>query len=172
MSAGLSRSGPTRMTNVSIREMQAADRERVIDLLWELNRFENGITGNRALDRNAAAACFRANDARMAEHGGAHFVAMEDATVIGYLCAIVDIAPAFIREESRRHVCVADLVVTEKARGRGIGKSLIQAAEAFTRAKGLKHILIGVVAGNVAADDLYANLGYRTYAIERLKTLD
>jgi len=160
------------MTEFTIRAMLDTDRDAVIDLLWELNRFENAITGNRSIERSAAIACLSANDQRLQEHGGVHLVAVRDAVVIGYICAVVDMAPVYVVEASRRHVSIADLVVTSQERGAGAGRALIQAAEAFTRRMGLRQMLIGVVAGNDRADRLYSRMGYKPYAMERIKTLD
>jgi GNAT superfamily N-acetyltransferase len=155
-----------------IRTMMDGDRKAVTDLIWELNRFEDAITGNRATDRETAAQCLLANDGRLSESGGVHYVATVDGKVIGYLCAVIDLAPVYIRADLRRHVWIADLIVTEGMRGQGIGKALLAAADTFARDRGLKHILIGVVVGNTATDGLYAAMGYRTYAMERLKTMD
>jgi GNAT superfamily N-acetyltransferase len=152
--------------------MGNGEREAVVDLIWELNRFEDAITGNRAVDRATAVQCLEANDARLADSGGEQYVAIINGVVTGYLCAVTDMAPVYIRRDARRHVWIADLIVAEGMRGQGIGKALLAAAETFARDRGLKHILIGVLAGNTAADGLYAAMGYRTYAMERLKTLD
>jgi GNAT superfamily N-acetyltransferase len=152
--------------------MANSDREAVIDLIWELNRFEDAITGNRAVDRAAAVQCIAANDARLADSGGEQYIAIIDGVVTGYLCAVIDMAPVYIRQDARRHDWITDLIVAEGMRGRGVGKALLAAAETFAGDRGLKHILIGVVAGNTATDGLYAATGYRTYAVERLKTLD
>jgi hypothetical protein len=53
-----------------------------------------------------------------------------------------------------------------------MARSLATAACAFVRAQGLKHILVGVVAGNAVADGLYAVFGFKPYSLERLKKLD
>ncbi len=160
------------MHSILIREMRPSDREAVIDLIWALNRFEDGLVHNRRIERDAAVECFELNQSRIAEQGGAQHVAVVDERVVGYSCAVIDSAPPYVRPEDRRYVWLADLVVSEDHRKRGIGTSLIQAAEAFARSAGARHMMIGSVAGNRNADQLYASLGYETYVIERLKRLD
>lgn len=157
--------------NLRIREMTEADRDSVIDLLWQLNRHEHAIVSNRATSHEAAVASFESAVRRIAENGGIHLVAERDSRVIGYCASAIDLAPPYIREEDRRHVWVAELVVAEGARRQGVGEALLNAAEGFTRSQGLRHMLIGVLAGNDGADRLYERMGYRHYSTERLKTL-
>jgi GNAT superfamily N-acetyltransferase len=155
-----------------IRPIADQDRETVVDLIRALNTVEDEITGNRAVDRDSAVAHVGANEDAVRENGGARYVAELDGVVIGYLCAVIAMAPTYVRSENRRHVVIEDLVIAAEYRGRGIGAALIAEAEAFTRAQGLRHVLIGHVHGNTPAAMLYEKLGYRTYSIERLKTLD
>jgi GNAT superfamily N-acetyltransferase len=154
-----------------IREITGADTQNVIDLLLQLNRFEHVIMPNRATSLEAAAASFESVSSRIAENGGAHLVAERGSRVIGYCACAIDLAPPYIREEDRRHVWVAELVVAEDARRQGVGEALLNAAEDYTRGQGLRHMLIGVLAGNDGADRLYQRMGYRHYSTERLKTL-
>ena len=62
-------------------------------------------------------------------------------------------------------------VVDEDWRGRGIGRLLLAEAERLTREKGLKRLVIGVMAGNAGAERLYAELGFTLYAKAMLKAL-
>jgi ribosomal protein S18 acetylase RimI-like enzyme len=152
--------------------MADADREAVIDLIWELNRFENAISGDRAAGRKAASAGLANNRRRMSEFGGVELVAERDGQVVGYLLCVIEAAQPYLSEEFGMHAYIAELVVTEAARGQGLGRAMIAEAEAYARARDMRSILIGVLAGNDAADRLYEQLGYRTYTIERLKRLD
>ena len=160
------------MTTHLIREMDDADRETVIDLIWELNLYENAITHDRATGRKAATAGLAGNRRRMAEHGGTELVAEVDGNVVGYLLCVIESAQAYVHERFSRHAYIAELVIAEAARGRGLGQALIAAAEDFARASDMRSIFIGVLAGNAPADRLYEHLGYQTYNIERMKRLD
>jgi GNAT superfamily N-acetyltransferase len=158
------------MTGITIRDMRDADRERVVDLLWQLNVVEGRLSDTRSERREDAAACLAWNDDRIRD-GGAHLVADVESEVAGYMCLVVQTAPPFIRAEFRRHLYVAELVVHERMRGGGLGTALLDAAEAYARNGGLGHILIGSTAGNEGADRLYASRGFALYGIERLKRL-
>jgi GNAT superfamily N-acetyltransferase len=155
---------------ITIRPMQDRDREAVVDLLWQLNLYEKRLSDTRSERREDAEACLAWNDERIQE-GGAHCVAEIDSRIVAYLCLVIQMAPPFIRAEFRRHLYVADLVVDESWRGRGIGRAMLAEADAYARDQRLGHILIGLTAGNTRADRLYASEGYAFYGVERLKTL-
>lgn len=160
------------MTEPLIRDMDDADREAVIDLIWQLNLFEDKISHDRAPGRKAAAAGLGANRRRMSDHGGTELVAEINGTVVGYLLCVIEKAEAYIRDDFGMHAYIAELVIAEGHRGQGLGQKLLSAAEAYARARGMPSIFIGVLAGNTPADRLYEHLGYRTYNIERMKRLD
>ena len=63
----------------------------------------------------------------------------------------------------RRYGQVADLIVVEDARGRGIGRALLSQAEALTREAGLKRLAIGALAANAAAVGAYRRAGFGDY---------
>ena len=84
---------------------------------------------------------------------------------------IVQEDQVFVRDDVRRHGYVSDLVVDEAWRGKGIGRLLIGEAERLTREKGLKRLVIGVMAGNDGAERLYGELGFSVYAKAMMKPL-
>jgi GNAT superfamily N-acetyltransferase len=161
-------------TNLSrhVRYMTENDAGAVVELILQLNWIEDSITHDRSITRAAAAECLAANEKSVAEQGGAQFVAVIDGDVIGYICAVIEMAPAYIRPELLRRVRVTDLVVTEQQRRMEFGKALLAAAEAFTREHGIKQMLVPYVAGNHPAEALYSSSGFGAYSVERLKTFD
>lgn len=160
------------MTESLVRDMEETDREAVIDLIWQLNLFEDKVSGDRAPSRKAAAGGLAASRRRMAEHGGAELIAEIDGKAVGYLLCVIEKADAYIREHLAMRAYIAELVIAEGHRGQGLGQKLIVAAEDFARGRGMPSIFIGVLAGNEPADRLYEHVGYRTYTIERMKRLD
>ncbi|MBL3041928.1 GNAT family N-acetyltransferase, partial [Klebsiella pneumoniae] len=54
---------------------------------------------------------------------------------------------------------------------RGVGRALLTEAERLTRAKGLKRLMITVVAGNHGAERLYEDFGFAPYARALAKPL-
>ena len=57
------------------------------------------------------------------------------------------------------------------ARTRASGACSLGEAERLTREKGLKRLVIGVMAGNAGAERLYGELGFSVYAKAMMKAL-
>lgn len=159
--------------DVIIRPMAERDRPIVLDLIVQLNRFEDAISGDRATRRADALACLNATSARIAAaDGGAVLVAEFAGRVIGYAALVFEEAGAFVRADLRRNGFILELVVDEHMRGQGIGRALIAECERRTRAAGRPVLGIGVLAGNASARVTYENAGFRVHALEMLKRLD
>lgn len=61
---------------------------------------------------------------------------------------------------------IHDVVVTAAERGRGIGKQLMQAAEALARELGCCKLTLEVLEGNAKARTAYESLGYTGYELD------
>ena len=163
-----------------IRALREGDRDPVVELLWELNRYEADldplIQPFAAEDRDrsyaAAVACLDKDLERAAEHEGALLVAERGGAVVGFLCFIVETAYPFVRPEMRAYGYVADLVVADGERGRGIGTRLLAEAERLTRERHLCRLSIAVLHGNDGAARAYERFGFRPHSAELTKTLD
>jgi ribosomal protein S18 acetylase RimI-like enzyme len=94
----------------------------------------------------------------------------EDACFLGAFAPALVGCVRFMREEGRkdRHKgFIFGMYVASEARGRGIGRALLQ--EALARAAalpGLEQIHLDVVTTNRAAVALYRSFGFQTYGIE------
>lgn len=157
---------------IRVRTAIPADRDAVVDLIRALNVHEAAFAGDRLTTRAAAEAYYAALLARIAQQDGRLLAADQQGRVIGALGLVVQEDPPFIREDVRRHAYVTDLVVDEKFRGRGIGRSLLAEAEKVARGKGLERLIIGVLAGNDRAARLYGRFGFEPYASALVKALD
>lgn len=155
-----------------IRNSRPGDREAIIDLIWDLNRFEFPISGDRVKDRQGAARCLRDNDEAVRQSGGVSVVAELDGHIAGYLCLAIESIGSFVREDRRRVGFVRELIVDEKHRRAGIGQKLLQEAEDYIVSMGIKRLMLGVLAGNEAAQRAYVKFGLRPYAIEMIKDFD
>jgi ribosomal protein S18 acetylase RimI-like enzyme len=83
-----------------------------------------------------------------------------------YATTLVD----FFTAENHGHI--SDVVVTREAEGQGVGRALMDAAEAWGRERGYRLMTLGVFPQNQRALMLYERLGYRTDVIRMLKVLD
>jgi ribosomal protein S18 acetylase RimI-like enzyme len=166
------------ITHLLIRDMRDTDREAVIALLWELNRFEAELDkaeqpfDDRDTSYEAAVACCDRDCERAAAHEGSLIVAEQDGEVVGFLCWLVEAGEPFVRADMRRYGYVADLIVASGHRGHGIGTRLLVEAERLTRSKGMKRLAIGVLRGNDGAARAYERFGFADHSTEMFKDLD
>jgi ribosomal protein S18 acetylase RimI-like enzyme len=77
-------------------------------------------------------------------------VALSDKHIIGYVNPVVD----------GREGWIGGVGVIPSARGKGVGKMLMTAAEDFCREKGVSEVFLEVIEGNLRAQRLYEKLGY------------
>ncbi len=90
--------------------------------------------------------------------------AEDDAGVVGYVYARME--PRSYNELLDPCVKLHDIIVDERARGRGIGEALVR--ETFRRGaeKGAPRVVLLTAAKNEAGQRLFARLGFRTTMLE------
>jgi phosphinothricin acetyltransferase len=104
-----------------------------------------------------------------AAHLPAHrFVAEEDGDVVGWVAVV-----PYSRRAVYRGVGEESVYVAARARGRGIGRALLEAVIESARAGGLWTLQAGVFPDNVASLELHRRLGFREVGVrERIGQLD
>jgi ribosomal protein S18 acetylase RimI-like enzyme len=109
--------------------------------------------------------------------GGYGIVVLEEDKVIGTLLATPlsfdELIPDKIRQNFLLEDCVyiAEMMVTENARGKGLGKQMLLEFIQTVDNKRFKHAFIRVWAENIPAISLYRSMGYQDYAyIDQNKT--
>ena len=65
-----------------------------------------------------------------------------------------------------------DIVVDPEARGRGIGRRLLDATLAFLQSRGAPRVVLSTAEGNAAAQRLFAGAGFRRTMIEMTRETD
>ncbi|WP_052341477.1 GNAT family N-acetyltransferase [Salinarimonas rosea] len=148
---------------LAIRTAGPADRGTCVDLIDALNAVEATLVDDRLTTRAAAEAAYAAAVERVARTKGRMLLAEEDGHPVGLLVFVIEEEHPYVREDVRRYGQVADLIVVEDARGRGIGRALLSQAEALTREAGLKRLAIGALAANAAAVGAYRRAGFGDY---------
>jgi len=152
--------------DVEVRPARAEDRPALVRLMGALLDFETEIEDNRA-DASAAGKHFSWVEGQIETHGGVMLAAETGGRVVGFICYTFEEDPgAFVRPEHRRHAMIWDISVDEDARGQGIGRALMEAAEMHAKAAGIGEIRLYVLEGNVRARRIYEEAGYHNY--ERL----
>jgi len=66
---------------------------------------------------------------------------------------------------------VAMVAVTEAAEGRGVGRALLAAGEAWAREQGFRHLALDTFGDNAHARAVYAHLGFAEESVKLVKAL-
>jgi ribosomal protein S18 acetylase RimI-like enzyme len=138
-----------------IREYRPADVSAVRQCVVELQDFERALDSRlRPGETMADAYCERIH-ARCAESDGRVFVAEQDESVVGFVAVFSRESFTELDEPPGTYAFISDLVVLSPYRGRGIGRQLLQRAEAFAREADARELRIGVLAENLKARRMY-----------------
>jgi ribosomal protein S18 acetylase RimI-like enzyme len=144
---------------VTIRSATKADRE----LLRELrDEFQRELAKPAFLEEPWEAV---ADDVDETIREGVALVAEDDGEAVGYALASV-VAETPIRGH------LYDLFVRERARRRGVGRSLIAEVAARLRERGVSHLSLDVALNNEDARRLYDQLGFFPYEVFMAAPLD
>lgn len=147
------------------------DRETLQRFILGSNTYEAQWEADRRLDTAVGVDYLPELIERAAAKQGRLLVAEEDGVVIGWAMCHVDGHETFVKPEDRPFGYVAELFVEERARGKHVGRRLLNACEDHFRALGLKSVLIGALSPNVRAVNAYRAAGYTDYAINLRKLL-
>jgi GNAT superfamily N-acetyltransferase len=139
------------------------DEPVILGFIDGLQDYEAGFEPDRRRDPNFAAEHWRELQHRCAERHGTMLIAERDGKAVGWAFAHDDKAEVFVVEAERRHGFLAELYVVPEARGKGLGRALIAACEAWARERGHKLLTVGVLARNARAIRSYEGAGYDPY---------
>jgi GNAT superfamily N-acetyltransferase len=108
---------------------------------------------------------------RCEECGGRILVAEIDGEVTAYVTILPKVTSEQVEDGDQEYGLISDLVVLEAYRGSGLGRKLLAAAEQYARSCKVKHLRIGVLAGNAAAENLYESAGFSPFYNELEKVI-
>jgi len=144
---------------VEIRPMQPEDWPAVAEI------FVEGIA-TRGATFETEAPSYESFDA--GHHAAHRFVAVEDGRVVGW----VALAPTSARA-CYAGVAESSVYIAESARGRGVGRALMEALVASAETAGIWTIHAGMFPENAASVALHESLGFRLVGrFERVAQLD
>jgi GNAT superfamily N-acetyltransferase len=156
----------------AIRDLRLPeDKPACLSFIYELQKYEHAFEPDRRIDAAVAEDYFSDLMKRVADEQGRVFVGEANGTAIGWAVFLVSQTYVYIVEEQRTYGYIAELFVTEQARGLGVGQALIKACEQEGRTRNLKVMMIGVLAANKHSASIYAQAGYSPYAMELRKYL-
>jgi len=134
---------------VEIAPIDAAEFERLLTLIAAYQRFYEV----EDVDEERNRAFFHRFLAPSKD--GMLIGAREGGEIVGYACLYWHFSSLIPAET----VLMNDLFVTEAARGRGVGRALIEASAAVARERGAAHLEWATAPGNVTAQRLYDSTG-------------
>ena len=154
------------LRGIHVRPATADDRGFVLGLVPRFAEF--GLPPRHDPGR-VLPAVGRSLDAALASPGGdaAVLVAKSDEERMGFVH--VKAENDYFSGEPRAYV--SDVAVAPEAEGRGAGRALMGAAEAWARARGHRTIALDVFAANARARAVYGRLGYEEDTVKMIKDL-
>ena len=108
---------------------------------------------------------------RCGQCDGKILIAEVNGEVAGFATVLSKVRNQEPEEGDYEYGLLSDLMVLERFRKQGLGRQLLDAAEAYARARSVKWLRIGVLAANQAANHLYSSRGYSSLYVEREKDL-
>ncbi|MFO1090303.1 MAG: GNAT family N-acetyltransferase [Hyphomicrobiales bacterium] len=154
-----------------IRTMTDADRDAVLSLVRELQAHESTVYDRMIPPEEITATYLDRMAADCQTYDGVVLVAVKGDRVVGYASVMRRAFDESYDEVPFTYAYVADLVVSDRERGSGIGRGLLEACEAEARAAGQAWMRISVLAKNIGAHGLYRSFGFNDHLVTLEKPL-
>ena len=146
------------------------DEPAILSFIQGLQEFEHAFEPNRRLDPGFPAEHWADVRLRAAERGTI-LIAEANGAAVGWAFLLEEPGDIFVAEHERSYGFIAELFVQEAARGEGHGRALIAACADRSKARGLKVLIINVLAGNDKAIAVYRRDGFAPYNLNLRKYL-
>lgn len=146
-----------------IREYRKDDAAALRACVVELQEFERTLDARLPSGEEMATAYCENIQARCREADGRIFVAECAGTVVGFVAVLAHEPFTEPDDPPGTRAVIADLVVLSAWRNGGMGRKLLDHAEAYVRSRGARELRIEVLSRNDAARALYHVEGYVPY---------
>lgn len=157
---------------IEIRDFDpATDREGVIACVSGLQDYERELDPDLPPGERVARRYVDAMLHRCRAYQGRVLVAVQGEVVVGFLCVLARVPETQPDERERPHAMVGELYLAPDQRSRGMGRRLLEEAEAYAREQGARRLRVQVLAANGIARSLYASAGFHERLIELEKRL-
>jgi ribosomal protein S18 acetylase RimI-like enzyme len=137
----------------------------------ELQEFERGLEPSLPKGEDMADAYLAFLLYRCSRAAGRVLVAEVDQVVVGFVVLLARVEPEGPDEDQMPYAYISDLVVLPQYRRRGVGRALLDRAEALARSSGARILRVGVLVRNEPAARLYRAVGFTDYHLQLLKRL-
>jgi len=140
-----------------------ADEPAILSFIIGLQDHEAAFEPDRRRDPAFALEHWHELQRRHAEKHGVILIAEDAGKTVGWAFAYDETAEIFVVQAERSYGLLAELFVMPQARGKGLGRALIEGCETWARNRGHKHLAVGVLAKNPSAIRAYEGAGYAPY---------
>ena len=158
---------PTLPAGVTLRPATAADVSLILALVRELAEYERALDACHATEAALAATLFP-DPASGAPAQAEVVIAALDGTAVGFALFFHN----YSTWEARRGLYLEDLFVRPAARGRGIGRALLEHLAALAVARGCGRFEWSVLDWNASAIGFYEALGAQMMTEWRIMRVD
>lgn len=157
---------------MKIREYDPdVDFAQLRDCVIELQNFERQIDARLPAGEDIADEYITQMRFRCRSCAGQILVADLEGDIVGYVTLLNRVQSDELHEGDTEYGLIADLVIKEAHRGTGLGRKLMQAAEAAATAYGVRWLRVSVMSENTSARKLYSSSGFSELYAEFEKDL-
>ena len=157
---------------MKIREYDPdVDFAQLRDCVIELQNFERQIDARLPAGEDIADEYITQMRFRCRSCAGRILVADLEGDIVGYVTLLNRVQSDELHEGDTEYGLIADLVIKEAHRGTGLGRKLMQAAEAAATAYGVRWLRVSVMSENTSARKLYSSSGFSELYAEFEKDL-
>ncbi|MEE4360395.1 MAG: GNAT family N-acetyltransferase [Pseudomonadales bacterium] len=147
------------------------DREELVACVAALQDFERELEPSLPPGAQIARRYVEAMLQRCAAYRGRVFVAEQGDRMVGFVCVLARVPETAPDEYTRPHAAIGELFVLAELRGCGVGRALLEQAEAHALERGAERLRVQVLAANAGARSLYEGFGFRDRLVELEKRL-
>lgn len=148
-----------------IRDYESGDRAALRECVVQLQAAEREIDARTADGESIADAYIDYLNNICGANRGKILVAELHGQVVGYTAVQLWNNSEEVHEEPYEYGYVSDLIVLDAFRRRGLGRALLDAAQAYTRRQDIDLLRIGVLAGNKSVRRMYRGCGFREHKV-------
>jgi GNAT superfamily N-acetyltransferase len=157
---------------VQIRDLDLArDKPALLRFILGSNTYEAQFESDRRLDKDCPEEFLPVLLERAKARRGHIFIAEEEGEPIGWAVCYVNEHDVYVRPAERPYGYVSELFVEEAARGRHVGRKLLNACEEYFRTLKIATVSIGALSANTRAVRAYKAAGYADYDVNLRKVL-
>jgi ribosomal protein S18 acetylase RimI-like enzyme len=155
----------------TIRQFQRGDNDACRACVVELQDAERQFDPRLRTGDSMADEYLRHMHARCRKYAGTILVAQHADAIVGIVMLLTHVPFEALDDPPGHYALVAELVVRASARGQGVGRALLRAAERLARESDATELRIGVLSRNLPARQLYVGEGFAPYSEILAKSL-